>query len=260
MIISDQVWLYSCLNSWVGFCELFPDVPVGLKGFLEVHTFFVGFGWSGTILCKLPCREGQDWRETFWAVPVCSSQHQRALPRLWEQCEFPQQGAGSASPGDISSTQRPAWLSWRWPREEHLRCSMICVMGELQALLPLRGAPGAAWLCGPAGRRAPGAGLWGHPLQEVALGWPRMGLWAVGTPSAGGGSKVAPRFPGWGSRLPWDCLWHTFSIRMISKAQIPRAYQSLTGQIALPTKLNIAFYLIILGKPSPQQEAITAGD
>lgn len=169
---------------------------------------------------------------------------------------------GWAGGGPGKNTWGAQWFVW-WASsrpcfhsEEHQELrGFVALQGGEPQVLDCEDILCRRWLWGD-----PGWGCGDILCRRWLWGDPRMGLWAVGTPSAGGGSKVAPRFPGWGSRLPWDCLWHTFSIRMISKAQIPRAYQSLTGQIALPTKLNIAFYLIILGKPSPQQEAITAGD
>lgn len=133
--------------------------------------------------------------------------------------------SGVALPARVTSAENKVktkvWLSWRlWHREGHLRFSVICVMGELHSP---RGAPRSAWLCGPAARRALGLGC-GEPLQELDLGIPRMGLWALGTPCAGTASGVALRFPGWGSRPPWGLpVCPRSSGRMISRAQIPRA-------------------------------------
>lgn len=209
MIISDQVWLYGCLNSWNGFCELLPDVPVGLKGpiYWSSHIFCLFWlKWSHSVES---CRAGKDRTGVkrfglHQRVPANTSEPLRGSGTgLWVPT-----GRGVAVPARVTSAAQsdrssPAGACGTGKNMELL--SALCdrrAPGSPSARRSTKSCVALTGLCVPAARRS----RW---------------CWAVGTPSPGGGSRVAPRFPGWGSRQPWGPpLCSRSPGRMISRSQI----------------------------------------
>lgn len=195
--------------AFVSYCQMFQwDWK---DQFIEVHTFFVCFGWSRAILLS-PAMQGRTG--LAWNVLGCTSAFQptpaNPCEALGPACEFPQGGGWRCQPGWQQQHKVTAL-----PQLELVAQGRTC---ELLSALCDRRAPGS-----PSARRSTKSCVALTGLCVPAARRSRW-CWAVGTPSPGGGSRVAPRFPGWGSRPPWGPpLCSRSPGRMISRSQIPAA-------------------------------------
>lgn len=214
MIISDQVWLiYGCLTPWNGFCELLPDVPVGLKG--QIY-------WSSHIFCLF-------WLKWSHSVKACHAGKDRTGVKRFGLYQCIPANTSEPFRGSGTSLGVPTVSGVAVPARVTSAAQKVTSFPKLEVLAQGRTSEVLSDLCD---RRAPVAASTQRSTKScVAL----TGLcvpavrrarwcWAVGTPSWGGGSRGTLRLPGWGSGHPWGLPVCARSPgRMISRSQIPTA-------------------------------------